>query len=93
MSALQLACQGQSAHFIRELLGAGAHTDLPSRDGWEQTALHIAAACADSFPTGVRMLVAAGADPTLTRVDGKTATDLAPAGSRIQRELGLAARK
>lgn len=88
MSALQLACLNQNHQMLRGLLKAGADTDLRSRDGWEQTALHIAAA--SGFAAGCRLLLAAGANPTLARSDGRTAQGMAAADSRVARELRVA---
>ena len=76
MSALHLACERQSAFFIRQLLRAGAHTDLTTHDGWSQTALHIAAANA-RLPIGSANAARGWRQPTIVRADGKVAADVA----------------
>ena len=90
MTALMLAVKCQRGHFMRELLKAGADPDLLSKDGWKQTALHIAAAGSSTFTTGVNLLLAAGANPCIKRADGQTAASIASDGSRAKRELELA---
>lgn len=93
LTALQMAALRQNGAFIRELLKAGANPDLLSKDGWTQTALHIAAAGAAAFPAGVYLLLYAGANPTIKRSDGQTAASLAPEGSRVRRQLELRERE
>ena len=85
-----MACAQSRLWPLLVLLEAGADVELVTRDRWRQRALHLA-----SFSTlgvghaGVTALLAAGADPTATRCDGRTAASLAPR-TRTQKELRAA---
>jgi ankyrin repeat protein len=90
IGALHVACAQSRLWPLHVLLEAGADVELVTRDRWKQRALHVA-----SFSTlgvghaGVTHLLGAGADPTATRCDGRTAASLAPR-SRTQKELRAA---
>ena len=79
IGALHVACAQSRLWPLLVLLEAGADVELVTRDRWKQRALHVA-----SFSTlgvghaGVTHLLAAGADPTATRCDSRTAASLAP---------------
>lgn len=105
MHALHVACKLRRSDLLESLVEARADVDARTLDGWQQTALHIAAADAAAPPSAgrsaashasassvcIRQLLTAGANPTIARgADGKLASDLAPGGSRLLRELTLA---
>ena len=80
-TALQLAILGGRQEMIWKLLQAGADVEKASYDGWEQTALHIAAS-RDSVRS-VNKLLMAGANPHAKRGgDGKTPRECAPPPER-----------
>ena len=88
--ALHVACAQSRLWPLLVLLEAGADVELVTRDRWRQRALHLAAFSSLGVGhAGVSALLAAGADPTATRCDGRTAASLAPR-TRTQKELRAA---
>jgi hypothetical protein len=79
MTPLHLAAESGSLAVVHLLLGAGADTEIASRDcSW--TALHLAAF--NGRPLAAKVLMEAGADPGARDRDGLTALELASSKRR-----------
>lgn len=69
---LYVACQRQHLHIIKNFLKMGAHASAV-RSSDLDTTLHVCAG--DGFAAAVDLLLAAGADPKLTRRSGQSVRD------------------
>ena len=89
LGALHVACAHNQPALLGLLLEAGADIEQPSHTRQRVRALHAAAATAKSAEgvACVSKLIAAGANPTATRADGRTAAQISAEGSRQRRAL------
>ena len=89
LGALHVACAHTQPQLLALLLEAGADVELPADTRHGIRPLHAAAATAsraEGFAC-VSQLLAAGADPTATRVDGRTPAQLTQDNTRARRAL------
>ena len=89
LGALHVACTHTQPQLLALLLEAGADVELPSETRHGIRPLHAAAATAsraEGFAC-VSQLLAAGANPTATRVDGRTPAQLTQDNTRTRRAL------